>query len=346
MNLVRMQTKTCEGPCALALPLAGFYPHPKGGHSPLCRTCTVADNKLRRQDPEGHKRALAERKQKKLSAKEAFAASISEKVCTKCEATKPVGDFREHRGLYGRSSWCLECERVEGNKYVDVHRDEINAKKRETWANTEFTAEQRNAASEKSRAWYALPENKEHAKARYKAYYAHHKAEIIAYIKAWRKANPEKCREYYATWYETNKEVVAAYSKRYYQEHPDRHRQWVIRNPERSREIKRRWHVANGAARRMAAQFRASVYVKGDLDFDTWLEILDVFDHLCAYCLRSEKEVKLTLDHLVPISKGGEHTESNVVPACLPCNLKKGARSILVMLNQSSPKNVGESHAG
>jgi len=43
----------------------------------------------------------------------------------------------------------------------------------------------------------------------------------------------------------------------------------------------------------------------------------------CQYCgLKSD----LTFDHLIPRSKGGKTTWSNVVTACASCNLKKGGR--------------------
>ena len=44
----------------------------------------------------------------------------------------------------------------------------------------------------------------------------------------------------------------------------------------------------------------------------------------CAYCGTSSG--RLTLDHVVPRSKGGESIWENVVTACAPCNLRKGDR--------------------
>src|ERR1700759_4506418 len=46
----------------------------------------------------------------------------------------------------------------------------------------------------------------------------------------------------------------------------------------------------------------------------------------CAYCGTSN--ARLTLDHIVPRSKGGESIWENVVTACAPCNLRKGDRSL------------------
>ena len=47
--------------------------------------------------------------------------------------------------------------------------------------------------------------------------------------------------------------------------------------------------------------------------------------HKCAYCGRAD--LPLTVDHIIPKSKGGDDSWENLVAACLPCNNKKGDRS-------------------
>jgi len=44
----------------------------------------------------------------------------------------------------------------------------------------------------------------------------------------------------------------------------------------------------------------------------------------CQYCGRKFPSSELSLDHVIPISRGGKSTWENVVCACLPCNVKKG----------------------
>ena len=46
----------------------------------------------------------------------------------------------------------------------------------------------------------------------------------------------------------------------------------------------------------------------------------------CVYCGSSGG--RLTLDHVVPRSRGGDSVWENVVTACAPCNLRKGNRTI------------------
>ena len=44
---------------------------------------------------------------------------------------------------------------------------------------------------------------------------------------------------------------------------------------------------------------------------------------VCFYCGCHASPKELTMDHIVPIARGGNSTKSNVVPACKECNNKK-----------------------
>ena len=44
---------------------------------------------------------------------------------------------------------------------------------------------------------------------------------------------------------------------------------------------------------------------------------------ICHYCQRSFPPGDLTMDHIVPISRGGKSTKGNVAPCCKECNTAK-----------------------
>ena len=46
---------------------------------------------------------------------------------------------------------------------------------------------------------------------------------------------------------------------------------------------------------------------------------------LCYYCRRDVGVKALTMDHLVPLGRGGRSVRGNVVPACKECNDRKKA---------------------
>jgi len=47
----------------------------------------------------------------------------------------------------------------------------------------------------------------------------------------------------------------------------------------------------------------------------------------CQYCAKRFPKPDLTIDHVVPQSRGGRDTWENLVLACVPCNVRKGNRT-------------------
>lgn len=70
----------------------------------------------------------------------------------------------------------------------------------------------------------------------------------------------------------------------------------------------------NAKARRRAAERI------GRVSFSEWASLKSKFGNACAYCRIA---AKLTMDHVVPLAKGGPHNARNVVPSCQPCNSEK-----------------------
>lgn len=60
--------------------------------------------------------------------------------------------------------------------------------------------------------------------------------------------------------------------------------------------------------------------------------LLQKWNHQCAYC--GAKDVPLEVEHIHPRSKGGSNRVSNLAIACVPCNQKKGAKSIEEFLSK------------
>jgi len=71
------------------------------------------------------------------------------------------------------------------------------------------------------------------------------------------------------------------------------------------------------------AQARRSAVANGTLTLEQWLGVYDFYEGHCVYCGKPGK----TLDHIVPLVRGGKHSVDNVVPACKSCNSKKRTRT-------------------
>lgn len=65
--------------------------------------------------------------------------------------------------------------------------------------------------------------------------------------------------------------------------------------------------------------------------------------YTCQYC--GVRTSNLTIDHVIPRSRGGLHTWDNVVAACQPCNHRKGGKSVaearMALLHQPHEPRAG-----
>ena len=150
-----------------------------------------------------------------------------------------------------------------------------------------------------------------------------------------RAANPEAAksgtRERNLRWREKNRARKTAQQRAYRERHKEsnrsrdavrrRKRYWA--NPEKMRAKARAEAKANPLRATLGTQTRrAALYaVPRTLTRGQWLEVVEIFDSRCAYCL--ERLERPTIDHIEPISKGGHHSVENVVPACRHCNSSK-----------------------
>lgn len=106
-------------------------------------------------------------------------------------------------------------------------------------------------------------------------------------------------------------------TKRWKSIHPEdvkKHaKQYLLRNPDywRFRTNKRKAYLSNTTENIFSEKDRRQLLLE--------------FDGCCAYC--GVKPDKLEMDHIIPLSRGGQHTKSNIVPACFNCNRSKGART-------------------
>lgn len=235
--------------------------------------------------------------------REALAASTEEKKCYLCKKILPMCAFVSKVDPEVTCKSCVDC------------RDRVD-----TWQKNNpdrlHVYYMENADERKKRAsdWYYT--NHEYALKRNREYARKSKE---ADPEAWR----AKQREYQQTWLSKpgNKQKRQALVSA-----------WMKNNRDRMNVAYKKWYVKNQPALREASLRRRELYGASEFTQEDWNSILDYFNYSCAYCLRLD--VELTMDHMVPVSRGGEHTKENIVPSCKSCNSTKGDRSIFTMLNR------------
>lgn len=155
------------------------------------------------------------------------------------------------------------------------------------------------------------------------------KADVLKVQRAWCVANRDKVNKYSSEYKARNSAKVRAESQAWLEDHKDllaaRLRALRAADPEKYLNNQREYRRLHPEKHRAYNHNRRAMHaqVLATLTQLQWEQILELFGQTCAYC-GSDKSI--TMDHIVPISRGGNHTEDNVIPACKSCNASKGAK--------------------
>ena len=151
----------------------------------------------------------------------------------------------------------------------------------------------------------------------FKEYWIKNKEKGLVYKREYYKNNLEKEKEYQRRYYNKNREKILAYSKKYREEHKEYYEEkiriW-------SKTEKGKLRSQRGCTKRRVRERE----IINTLTSQEWLDILEQYNYRCAYCGKEfDLFDKPEKEHVMPISKNGDNTKENVVPACRSCNAKK-----------------------
>lgn len=156
---------------------------------------------------------------------------------------------------------------------------------------------------------------------------------VNAASRKWRIENPDKQAAATLAWRERNGDRVAKVKAEWTRNNADKVRAGRVRNADSRRAALARWKAQNrDRVREYQRRRRASATSEAERLLDTeslWSEC----GGRCGICRQSidrslawPDPASASIDHIVPLSKGGAHVQENVQWAHLLCNLRKGDR--------------------
>lgn len=215
----------------------------------------------------------------------------------------------------GSNEWykngaCASCQKERGRKWYQQNKDKAKVNSRR-WQqdNPDKVKEhgrqwrQRNPGSSKKGVlkWRQNPDNRKKESERNQQYYRDNTDKARVWRRRWARQNPDKIHEYQQQRVR-DRDRERIQRKQWRWQHPDRER--AQQNRRRTRET-----IAGGA-------FTAA----------EWKALVEHYDNKCLCCGRND--VHLTVDHIVPVSKGGTSNIENLQPLCHSCNSRKGNKTL------------------
>lgn len=202
---------------------------------------------------------------------------------------------------------------------------------------TEFTKDSRNKDGHTSLCYKCSRERK-------RCYRIENPEKVRTSEYAWRKANRDKVLLYKSRSYQRNKEMADASIARCKKAKPDLYKEmkrtWAENNQESIEASRKKFKDANRESINEANKIYKQEHPDRYRDYcenrrarikDQFIEDvkrIDVFERdegICHICGAIVDDNDWHLDHIMPLSNGGEHSYDNVAVSHPKCNLQKGA---------------------
>jgi 5-methylcytosine-specific restriction endonuclease McrA len=240
------------------------------------------------------------------------------KICTKCRQEKSLSDFPRHaRHKDGYASHCKSCKSISDKEYQLSHVDQTK-KRKQKWYNN----------------------NLEHCALKSEKYYKEHKDHLLELNKKWRESHPEQWKEYKKQWngvYNRKEETIQYKSqwskdKRNLNKKETLKREKEYRDANKERILKmnqtyRRTPKGKLSGKNCSHRRRALIGDSPSITEKQWNKILMLQDVRCNSCKRKfGSNLQPTMDHIIPLSKGGLHSFENIQALCKKCNSTKQAK--------------------
>lgn len=228
------------------------------------------------------------------------------RICTVCKEKKPLSEFyRDKTKKLGRCTICKKCRAIADKKRYELNREHVLDQRKQ------YCCEHKEQISEQAKLYYL--EHKERITVRKRKYSQTHREQIRAYQQKYNLEHKEEITEQQRK----RKKQIAEYARKY----DLNNKKQKVERDKRYRQTERGSFLKRQANRRRRARARAS---KTDLTSEQWHRILKNQGYKCNMCGKKfTKSRVISVDHIIPLSKGGDFMSSNVQALCLSCNCSK-----------------------
>lgn len=132
------------------------------------------------------------------------------------------------------------------------------------------------------------------------------------------------------------------------------HKYWLFKHPKRIKQLRKKYYQKYGLEYSRNLKNNKNVWnriklmqrIRTNMKNKSYMinipktckkcdvKMLQKFDK-CVYC-KSKK--KLSIEHIIPLSKNGNSDYNNLIIACMKCNLSKGTKNVFEWLNEKKLK--------
>jgi len=176
--------------------------------------------------------------------------------------------------------------------------------------------------------------NLEHYRTRQQEYVEANKEHYRNLKRTHQKANPEKYDEALRKYREAHREEINAKARERRQQNLDHYREIGRRSREKHADERNAYQREYGKANRN----KLTLYInnrrarkleaEGSHTDEEWQKLKAFYNYRCLCCGKQEPEIKLTRDHVLPLTQGGSDSIDNIQPLCARCNSKKTNKHI------------------
>lgn len=231
------------------------------------------------------------------------------KICTVCGEKKPLTEYHKRKEVKdGHRSACKTCISKQAQKRYRLNRERL------------LEQTNRYYRENKERRQRYCRDNKGRISKQRKQHYHENKEEICERQKQYNLGNKERISKRDRQYYHENKERICKQKKQYYRENKKE-----ICKYQRGYRQSERGHVASATGRHR--RYSREAASKVNLTAKQFQRILKNQRHICNICGKKfTKSRPPTIDHIIPLSKGGGLTSNNIQVLCKRCNCKKHAK--------------------